>query len=73
MDTYFYVGFSCVQWGRCVKACRENSQDFLTGVRDDCPHQSTDYVPCHHCEGFWNNKTPCQEVCHYNTIEIERR
>ena len=72
MDTYFYTDWNCVNCGRCVVACEEHGEGFLYGTRDDCPHKSSDYVPCHHCgvDGF--GKKPCQVVCHYDAIEIER-
>ena len=72
MDTYFSTNWNCVKCGRCVTACKVHGERFLTGVRDNCPHESYDYVPCHHCgEGGFGEK-PCQLVCHYNAIEIER-
>lgn len=73
MDTYFHSTFNCVKCGRCVKACKEEGQNFLEGGRDNGPqHCSIDYVPCHHCKGVWKNQAPCQKVCHYGAIEIER-
>lgn len=73
MDTYFHTSCDCVNCGRCVKACREDGQDFLRGGRDYGPqHDSLDYVPCHHCPGVWEDKAPCQVACHYGAIEIER-
>ena len=72
MDTYFNTNCNCVACGRCVKACREEGEDFLVGHRDDCPHESSDYVPCHHCTDRFSRPAPCQEACHYNAIEIER-
>ena len=72
MDTYFHTTWDCVKCGRCVTACNERGEHFLTGVRDDCPHQRSDYVPCHHCNSKFSKVPPCQEVCHYNAIEIER-
>lgn len=71
MDTYFSVDWNCVKCGRCVVACQEKGEKFLVGTRDDCPHQSSDYVPCHHCTSF-SEPAPCQSVCHYGAIEIER-
>lgn len=75
MDTYFHVSFDCVECGRCVKACHKDGKGYLTGRRDkspDCDNYSMDYVPCHHCgTGDFKHK-PCQLVCHYNAIEIER-
>lgn len=75
MDTYFHTNWNCVRCGRCVKVCHEEGEGYLTGRRDkapDCDNFGMDYVPCHHCgtDGFGNK--PCQQVCHYNAIEIER-
>jgi len=73
MDTYFHTDWTCVKCGRCVKACKEEGQNFLEGGRDCGPqHYSFDYVPCHHCAGVWQNEAPCQKACHYGAIEIER-
>ena len=72
MDTYIYINCNCVRCGRCVIACSEQGEDFLVGRRDVEPRGKYEYVPCHHCEGFWDKKTPCQKVCYYNAIELER-
>ena len=72
MDTYWHRNYNCIKCARCVKACQEQGQNFLTGRRDGYISETSDYVPCHHCDGFMENKTPCQRVCHYNAIEIER-
>lgn len=72
MDTYFNTNCNCIQCGRCVKACAEKGKNFLYGHRDDCPHKSSDYVPCHHCTGRFSEPAPCEEVCYYNAIEITR-
>ena len=72
MDTYFRVNFNCVKCGRCVTACWEDGKQFLGGVRDDCPYPRSDYVPCHHCTDKFSRVAPCQLVCHYNAISIER-
>lgn len=73
MDTYFHTNFNCIKCGRCVKACHENGQKFLDGGRDSGPRTyDFDYVPCHHCEGVWQEEAPCQKVCFYDAIEIER-
>lgn len=72
MDTYFSTNSNCIECGRCVIACKEKGKDFLYGHRDDCPHRKYDYVPCHCCERDEDNKHPCQVVCHYNAIKIER-
>lgn len=75
MDTYWYVNQNCVYCGRCVIACNEEGKGYLNGHRDIHPDEycsGLDYVPCHHCgTGDFNHK-PCQLVCHYNAIEIER-
>lgn len=72
MDTYFSTNFNCVQCGRCVIACKERGENFLYGVRDNCPHEGSDYVPCHHCTVRFSRTPPCKEVCVYNAIKIER-
>lgn len=73
MDTYFDTNFNCVKCGRCVRACAEEGQQFLEGGRDVGPETySFDYVPCHHCPGVWKGEAPCQKVCYYDAIEIER-
>lgn len=74
MDTYFSVNWNCVKCGRCVTACKNEGNNYLTGHRDVSPNEynyGLDYVPCHHCEGDFHHK-PCQLVCHYDAIEIER-
>ena len=72
MDTYWSTNCNCIKCARCVKACKEKGQNFLSGRRDGYISEKSDYVPCHHCDGFREDKTPCQSVCHYNAIEIER-
>ncbi len=72
MDTYFHTNGSCMKCGRCVKACNEKGQGFLIGGRGRGAIESSDYVPCHHCDGVWEKKAPCQSVCHYGAISIER-
>lgn len=72
MDTYFVTDSNCVQCGRCVKACNEDGEQFLGGIRDNCPYQKYDYVPCYHCTDSFNKPAPCQEVCYYNSITIKR-
>ena len=75
MDTYWSTNINCIKCGRCVKACNEEGEGYLKGHRDFRPDYGNcglEYVPCHHCKGFRENKTPCQLVCHYNAIEIER-
>lgn len=31
-----------------------------------------DYTPCHHCDGFWEDNTPCQRACPNGAIELSR-
>ena len=79
MDTYFNVdSFECTDCGKCIQVCPRNfiyraeycDEDFdetfifYEGVHDN--------PQCHHCDGFWENKTPCQEVCEANAIKITR-
>lgn len=74
MDTYFHVNSNCIKCGRCVKSCLEQGRQYLTGRRDYEPNEynsNLDYCPCHHCSGDFKHK-PCQLVCYYNAIEIER-
>lgn len=42
------------------------------GIRDNCPYQKYDYVPCYHCTDSFNKLAPCKEVCYYNSITIKR-
>lgn len=75
MDTYWNTNFNCVKCGRCVKACHEDGEKYLTGKRDIPPdyyNSNIDYCPCHHCEGVWEGNAPCQRVCYYGAIEVER-
>ena len=73
MDTYWDNDYSkCVHCCRCVKACREDGKNFLVGVRDKGPEESSDYVPCHHCTDRFTMSAPCQLVCHYDAIKITR-
>ncbi len=72
MDTYWHANWNCVKCGRCVTACKEKGEGFLTGGRDKRPTGNWDYVPCHHCTGRFSVTAPCVEVCHYDAIEIER-
>ena len=72
MDTYFNTNGNCVRCGRCVKACNEEGEDFLYGGRDKSPRGKYEYVPCHHCNDRFSKPAPCQEVCYYDAIKIER-
>ena len=80
MDTYFSIdGFKCEECLKCVEVCPQN---FLVYEQSGCDfdgeplppmiHKTRDYTPCHHCDGFWENKTLCQEVCENDAIEISR-
>ncbi len=72
MDTYFNTNLNCVKCGRCVVDCKERGEGFLSGIRDNCPYESWDYVPCHHCTSRFSEPAPCKEVCYYDAIEITR-
>lgn len=72
MDTYFKTNEKCIQCARCVQACAEKGEQFLGGYRDNCPHEEYEYVPCHHCTDNFSKPAPCQEVCYYDAITIER-
>ena len=71
MDTYFNTNHHCVKCGRCVKACAKH-EGFLGGGKHIGPRKLWDYVPCHHCPSDENHNKPCEVVCHYGAIEIER-
>ena len=82
MDTYFSVNHRCVVCGDCVDACELDGQNFLAVVTcyvdfDGNPLPPmvdgvSDYTPCHHCDGFWEDKAPCQLVCKHDAIELSR-
>lgn len=82
MDTYFHTNFNCVICGDCIDACEIDGQNFLTLSIGGCGFDGEplppsiagayDYVPCHHCDGFWDDHTPCQQVCKNDAIEISR-
>ncbi len=72
MDTYFKTNEKCIQCGRCVQACAEKGEQFLGGYRDNCPHEEYEYTPCHHCTNNFSKSAPCQDVCYYDAITIER-
>ena len=77
MDTYFSTNYKCEKCGLCAEECHKNGEQWLTAfVTDDdeiCYIDGiSDYVPCHHCDGFWEDKTPCQKVCPNGAIELER-
>lgn len=78
MDTYFHTNHKCISCGKCVKACPRGEivltewyhpyfEETITSVETVC-----DYVSCHHCDGFWDNNTPCIQVCEANAIELSR-
>ena len=78
MDTYFDTNCNCVACGKCVEVCPRDeimlfewynpySEKTETYVDTVC-----DYVGCHHCDGFWDNNTPCLQVCEMNAIKITR-
>lgn len=82
MDTYFSTNSNCVTCGDCIDACEIDGKNFLTLATGGCDFDGEplppmvvgayEYVPCHHCDGFWENKTPCQLVCKNNAIELSR-
>lgn len=73
MDTYFNTNSNCVQCGRCVIACNEQTEyKFLGGHRDDCPHERHDNPPCHLCTDRFSKTPPCQKSCYYDAIKITR-
>ena len=83
MDTYIHINHKCIVCGDCIDACEIDGQNFLTlFLRPGCDFEGTplppmiggayEYVPCHHCDGFRTDTTPCQIVCKNNAIELER-
>lgn len=81
MDTYWSNSLECIGCGECVNVCpekwlyMEKCKDVFDDVEEEFVYigGGTDYTPCHHCDGFWGNRTPCQVVCPVNAIRIERR
>lgn len=80
MDTYFSIdSLVCTDCGKCIKACPDNLI-----CRDECYDEELNetfvfydlfddyYVPCHHCDGFWEDNTPCQQVCEVDAIKLSR-
>lgn len=83
MDTYLTINSNCITCGDCIDACEFEGQNYLTMIyrycdfdgiyNHECMVQGAyDYVPCHHCDGFRENKTPCQITCKQNAITLER-
>ena len=80
LDTYWHTDFHCTKCGACIEACNLKGKQWLTifqttdydGYEEVYIGGMCDYVPCHHCDGFWENKTPCQKVCKNNAIKISR-
>ena len=79
MDTYFNTNHKCIACGKCVEACPrgflalETFESYIfEGEEFTVVATLCDYVPCHHCNGFWDNNTPCMQVCESNAIEISR-
>lgn len=80
MDTYHDIDLmKCTECKECIEACPEK---FLTYEQTGCDFDGNplppmighayEYVPCHHCEGFWENQTPCQKACKQEAITITR-
>ena len=82
MDSYFSTNSNCIVCGDCIDACELDGQNFLTLHIGGCDFDGNElppmiggaheYVPCHHCQGFWKNQTPCKIACKNNAIEISR-
>lgn len=83
MDTYFNVDMlKCNDCGKCVDACPQDfivREEYYDKAFDNCIGEITayytgacEYVPCHHCTGFWERNTPCLEVCEYGAISLSR-
>lgn len=79
MDSYFSVdSMKCTDCYMCIPTCPEN---FITRVEWFHPifeetlvsyEGAYDYVPCHHCDGFWEDRAPCQIACPVDAIELSR-
>ena len=83
MDTYRNINHNCIKCGDCIDACEIDGQNFITMIygwesfdgiyNHECfIQEKSDYVPCHHCNGFREDKTPCQIACNQNAITLER-
>lgn len=82
MDTYLSIDFTCILCCDCIDACELDGQNYLTLAIGGCGFDGEplppmiqggcDYTPCHHCDGFRENQTPCQKVCPTNSIKISR-
>ena len=82
MDTYLTINHKCILCCDCIDACELDGENYLTlGIggndMDGNPLPpmimgAYDYTPCHHCDGFWEDKTPCLQVCEQNAISIRR-
>ena len=82
MDTYFSTTHKCIVCGDCIDACELDGKNFLTLFVGGCGFDgeplppmidgACEYVPCHHCEGFRENMTPCQITCSHDAIRISR-
>ena len=82
MDTYFSTNGKCIVCGDCIDACEFEGLNFLTLSIGGCGFDgeplppmvsgACEYVPCHRCEGFWQNDTPCIRVCENDAIRISR-
>ena len=83
MDTYFSTSSECTLCGACVDACHSQGLGWLNvfscvSEYSDIPKETkyidgmSDDAPCHHCDGFWSDSTPCQSVCKNKAINISR-
>ena len=80
MDTYFNVNHKCIDCYKCISSCPESFiQRFScldkTGTEKYAYYdRAYEYVPCHHCNGFFEKgvKTECQLACPVDAIELSR-
>ena len=82
MDTYFNINNKCITCCDCIDACEFEGQNYLKLFIGGCSFDGEelppmvqgayDYTPCHHCDGFRENTTPCQIACKQNAITISR-
>lgn len=79
IDTYFSVDSTkCTDCFMCVPTCPhdfiERTEWFHPIFKETIVSYGgvCDYTPCHHCNGFWEDKTPCQEICPNDAIELSR-
>lgn len=76
MDTQFHCHSDlCVACGKCVRACPQHIIHLDGALAYGLTYANVwvDYVPCHHCDGFWDKDTPCIRACPNHAIFHTRR